>query len=227
MPKHPSDERMPVPTPRSELERLRAETSGDSPELRSRIMESMLICCGEVGYRNVAVRRVYERYGGHRVQFYRNFAGKEACFLAAYESESERLCRELLEIARGEGDRRKGLEAALREVAALMRERPALAKGIFIEAHVAGGPAMDKHHELFERLSRAVDNACRETESRHFPPPTTASFIIGVIEQAVSSALSRGDPEEFAAEIPALTALFGSAYAGDSPQPRRDGTPSS
>jgi len=202
-------------TPRGELVRLRARVERQDQEAQRRIMEAMLEACGERGYRKVRVQDAIERCDSHRVQFYRHFANKAECYARAYEIEAERLSEGLLEVARAQGVWRAGLSAALEKLARFACERPTLARGLLVEVQVAGGPALGKHGEILERLSRAVDSARPESESRHDPPPVTASFMVGAIEAALSSALVRGEPGSFAAAVPELAAMVAAPYFGE------------
>jgi AcrR family transcriptional regulator len=181
--------------------------------MRTQIMESMLVCCGEVGYRRVAVEQVYRHYGGYRTQFYKHFSSKGDCFAAAYEAESERLCQRMLSFVgkdKGSGPR---LESALNDLAELIVAKPAVAKALFLEVHVAGGPSLDKRREVVERLARAVDGACRPSASRRSPPPTSGDFIIGAIEEAVSNSLAKDEPKEFTSVIPELIEIVRHVYS--------------
>jgi AcrR family transcriptional regulator len=202
-----------VNTPRRELEKLRQEQLEGDPDTREEILDAMLVCCGERGYRRVSVERVCRRYGGYRSQFYRYFANKAECYLAAYELESGRLSEKLL--APSESGCRDRLETALLGLADFAVKYPLKARGLFVEVHVAGGNALGRRWEVFERLSHALDSACRETGSRHSAPPTTAEFMISAVDQALSSALAAGRPEEFAEAVPELTALIHTAYRGE------------
>lgn len=202
-------------TPRHELARLRERAAERSSGLREEIMAAMLEACGELGYRKVSVRAVLERYGGHRVQFYSEFASKAECYEAAYAAEAERLCAALLGAAAAAPDWRAGLRAALGELGRYAGERPAAARGILVEVHVAGGPALAKREELSERLTRAIDSARRETGSRHSPPPMTAAFMVRAIEAAVCAALEAGEPQRFTAAVPELAGMVAAAYFGE------------
>jgi len=202
-------------TPRRELARLRAEQAGKATALRERIMEGALEACGERGYRDATVQDVIDRYGGNRAQFYRHFGSKAECYAAAYEFEVERRYALLADRAEAQPGWRRALVAVLEGLAELAIERPALARGLLVEVHVAGGPALLKRLEVFERLTRAVDSARRETESRHSPPPVTATFMVGAIEASVTSALTRREPADFAAAVPELAQMVLAAYFGD------------
>jgi AcrR family transcriptional regulator len=202
-------------TPRVELARIRAAQFGETTRLKERIMEAAIEACGERGYRETTVQDVIDRYGGHRQQFYKHFASKAECYAAAYEFEVERLYTTLQDLALAEPSWHRRLAAILTGLADFLCERPAFARGLLVEVHVAGGSALLKRLEVFERLTRAVDSARHETESRHSPPPVTATFMVGAIEAAVTSSLTRADPEDFADAVPELAHMILAAYFGD------------
>ena len=202
-------------TPRGELARIRESREQQDSETHAKILEAMLETCGEKGFRSVAVRDVLARYGGNRVQFYRHFASKADCYAAAYEFGADRLCERILGAATAAPSWRLGLRRALGELACFVEENPLSAKGLLIEVHVAGGPALQKRTEVIERLTHAIDGARRETESRHSPPPVTAEFMIGAIESTVINALVTGEPQAFAAAVPDLTHMIVATYFGE------------
>jgi AcrR family transcriptional regulator len=199
------------------LAQIREEQAREDSPLRRRVMEAMLCACGELGYRNVSVQDVIDRYGGYRVQFYSLFGSKAECYAAAHETYAGALCEELLGVAAAtRGNWRERLRAALEVLARFAAERPLLARGLLVQVHVAGGPARGTRKEMTERLSRAIDSARRETGSRHSPPPETATFMIGAIESAVVSALMKGTEANLASEaMPELVRIASCAYFGD------------
>ncbi len=178
-------------------------------------MEATLTACGDVGYRGVTVDDVTERYGGDRAQFHSHFANLKECYAAAYEAEVGRLCAEILRAGAAEPTWRDGLHAAIVVVARFVSERPLVARALLVDVHLAGEPAGNLRKEMLERLSRAIDSARRETESRHSPPPLTALLMVSAIEVAVVAALVRGEPGSFAESAPELERLVLGAYFGD------------
>jgi AcrR family transcriptional regulator len=178
-------------------------------------MEATLEACGQHGYRDVSVQDIIDRYGGYRYQFYLHFQSKAECYAQAYELEAERRYRALAAAVAARATWSQGLVAVLAALGDFLESRPALARGLFVEVHVAGGPALLKRMEVFERLTRAVDSARRETESRHSPPPVTATFMVGAIEAAVTSVLLRDEPEAFLTAVPELAEMVLAAYFGD------------
>lgn len=178
------------------------------PEIRRRIERSMLLRAGEVGYRHVSVQSVFEGYGGYRRQFYLHFSDKAECFAVAYEHAIEQLCEEMLEFIEAEAPCQSRVEGALARLVGMAATETALAKALFIEVHVAGGPALEKRQGVMGRLARAIGSACREPASLHLPPPMTSEFVVGIVDQAVASALVRDSPGELDAAIPELTVIL-------------------
>jgi AcrR family transcriptional regulator len=202
-------------SPLSELARIRAGREQQAGAIGGRIESAMLETCGERGYRSVSVQQVIERYGGNRVEFYRHYASKAACFEAAYEAEARRLGEAILDAGRAAPDWPSGLRMALDQLAAFLGEQPALARGLLIEVHVAGGTALTKRAQLAERLVAAIDSARREGEAKEDPPPLTARFMLGAVDSAAAGALARGEAAGFAAVVPELARLILGAYFGD------------
>jgi AcrR family transcriptional regulator len=179
-------------------------------------MAAMLEACGERGYRNVSVQHLIDRYGGSRRDFYAHFPSKLECYADAYELEIERRYIELMEIVAGEDDWTNGLLEGLRRTAAFIDERPALARGLFLEVQVAGGRALRKRAEMIARLKQTLDKARGERDQAETaPPPMTAAFMLGSIRHSVHGALLRGAPREFAAEVPDFHRLVSSAFPGN------------
>jgi AcrR family transcriptional regulator len=202
-------------TPRGELERIRRGREETEGELAGRIAAAMLEACGEMGFRAVAVQDVIDRYGGNRVQFYRHFASKADCYVAAYEEGIEMLCERLLGAGRAAPGWRPGLRAALGELAGFLTAEPLRARALLIDVHVAGEPALTKRAEVVERLVAAIDAARQEDGALEDPPPLTARFMLGAIESAATSALARGEAGGFSASVPELAHMVVGAYFGE------------
>ncbi|MGN6258889.1 MAG: TetR/AcrR family transcriptional regulator [Solirubrobacterales bacterium] len=199
--------------PREELERLLAERQTAESEKRERLKAAVLVVSGERGYARMTVQDVLERAEIARSRFYREFSNLDDCYCSAYTSEIDRVAAQLLDGCGG--DWRAGLEQALTALEELVVEQPHLARGIFVEVFVAGGRALDKRREVWERLSHALDGARRETaEPRHSPPPLTASFMLSVCEAAVWSFLLGDRSGDFGEIVEELKALVAEAYLG-------------
>lgn len=201
-------------TPRGELRRFDESRRRQAEETRLKILEAMLASCGEKGYRRVAVQDVIERYGGNRVQFYRHFSSKADCYADAYEEEVERLHDRVRAAALAEDSWRGGLRAGLEELGRYVEEQPLVARGLLVEVHVAGGPALTRRAEVLERGVTAIDAGRSEDGAGPSPPPITAQFMAGAIESTLSGALATGDPGAFTGAVPELTHMIVSTYLG-------------
>jgi len=177
----------------------------------------MLELCGEIGYGTVTVAAVLERSGTNRTWFYDTYAGKPDCYARAYETRAETFCGRLLSACAAGADPAGALRAGLGELNDFIVAEPALATGLLAEVRVAGGAALAKRNEIFERLSRAIQHTRRETRrSRHSPPPaTTAAFILDAFEAAVIRKLRDGGGREgLVDELAALADAYYPETAG-------------
>jgi AcrR family transcriptional regulator len=191
-----------------------APSRGDPAE-RGRLLEAMLGLAGERGYGRASVPAVAERAGVDVGRFHSWFGDRADCFLAAYEAAVEPRLIVTLELAAAAPDRAAATDAALTYLFAFVTERPTLARAVLVEVYVAGGAALAKHQEVLERLSRAVAGACRESDpSRHDPPPLTARFIVGGLEESIRRRLSERRQELLWEDLPELTATLVGAYRG-------------
>lgn len=202
-------------TPLRALESWRREELDRDGQVRRQLELAALELSGEVGYRGLTVQRIIDRCEVSRARFYKSFADKADCYGQGYAVAIERLVAEVLDPSATASDWLGGFRQGLDALARFLSFQPLLAKGLLAEVHVAGGAAMVKRKEVFERLSRAIDSARRENESRHSPPPITASFILNAIEAAVVRTLITERREEFAASLPDLVYIAVSVYFGE------------
>ncbi|MET0559763.1 MAG: TetR/AcrR family transcriptional regulator [Solirubrobacterales bacterium] len=182
---------------------------------REALVEAMLRACTEVGYGRVELDDLLARGGGERADFYRHFANLADCFAAAYEAETDRLCKEILDRAAGAADWRGGLHEGIAVFVEFVSTRSPRARVLLLDVHLAGELAEQQRSAVFERLARAVDTAREESNSNHSPPPLTSLFMVSAIESAAVSALVREQPRSFAEAAPELEQLIVSAYFGD------------
>lgn len=201
-------------TPGEELDRLAKARRGAAADRRSRLEAAALQASAELGYANLTVQSVLDRARVSRSGFYREFGNLDSCYASAYSKEIDRLTDTLL--ASCDKGWAAGLDGALEVTRDLVLEQPLLARALLVEVHVAGEPALAKKREIWERLSRALDRARRETtESRHSPPPLTATFMLSAIECAVCDFLLGALGDDFGQTLAALRSLILEAYGED------------
>lgn len=197
-------------------EALPVEATVPTPDatVREGEMEGVLQVVGELGYRGASVRAVLEYSGGHRKQFYDHFANLEDCFAQAYASWIERLGVSLLEAAVAADDWTAAVQAGLVRLFEIIGERPAIARSLFVEVHIAGGAALVEHDSAVERLAQALDSVRADVDPGETPPETTGVFVVGGVEACVCDALAAGEASRIWNALPELMQLAVGSYLG-------------
>jgi AcrR family transcriptional regulator len=112
----------------------------------------MAEACAEHGFAEVAVTDVVKRAGVSNVTFYKQFAGKRECLLAAHEELMGRLLEEVDRVCEAADEGRKvgaGISVALELLAA----DPPTARLLSVEV-LAGGPeGMARQAEAIEQIA--------------------------------------------------------------------------
>jgi AcrR family transcriptional regulator len=178
-------------------------------------MEAMLVACGELGYREVSVKDVLARYGGHRIQFWQHFASKEDCFAVACTAWTDRLVAELLGAATAENGWRRGMRAALVAFFQFVDDRPQIARALLVDAEIAGGAALDKREEAIQLLGEAIDSARAQADPADRPPPLTGVFVAGGIATYASEQLAAGEEGASWQGLPELMRFATAPYYGE------------
>jgi AcrR family transcriptional regulator len=128
---------------------------------RTRLLEAIGRAVAERGYAGATIDDVVRRAGVSKKTFYDQFADKQECFLAAYETASEELLERVREAHAGEGDwlerTRAGIAAYLRWLAA----DPALARVFLIEVAAAGPRALERRERLRDRYAELISERRR------------------------------------------------------------------
>jgi AcrR family transcriptional regulator len=197
-------------------EALPVETTELTPDatVREGEMEGVLHVVGELGFRGASVRAVLEYSGGHRKQFYEHFDSLEDCFRQAYRTWIERLGVELLEAAIAADGWQASVRAGLIRLCRFVTERPALARSLFIEVHVAGGEAVAEHDAAIDRLALALDSVRADIHPGQSPPESTGLFVIGGVEAGVCDVLAAGEAKRIWDALPELMHLVTGSYLG-------------
>jgi AcrR family transcriptional regulator len=191
-----------------------ARGRGSEPE-RAALLAAVLELAGEVGYRRLTVERLAERAGLAPGEFHSRFSDLEECFTVAYSEQAEALLEAVLEAGAAPAGWTEGLRGALAELVGFATEERTTAEAILTQVYVAGGRAQLRHQESLERLARALDRSRREGEAPRSPPPGTARFMVGAIEETVRWRLEQRRPEELWGELPELSGLIVAAYRGE------------
>ncbi|MGN6586602.1 MAG: TetR/AcrR family transcriptional regulator [Solirubrobacterales bacterium] len=122
---------------------------------RGRLKEAMIELVSERGYNAVPVAALTRHAHVSKRDFYRLFAGKEECFLAAYDNIVSQSVRGILAAAEDEGDWRERLRLEFLAFADQIAGNPEAARLALVEIFAVGTVAVERAlgtNRLFEAL---------------------------------------------------------------------------
>jgi len=179
-----------------------------------RMMEAILLLCGEQGYPSTSVQAVITRAGVSRNTFYKYFADKEDCFLRAFEAGVDELTRRVMAAGREAGDWRAGIRAGLTELVEVLEEQPMIASCLIIEAYAVGRRTLEKRAEAMREFALALDRI-RETSAEAAElPPLTSEIVVGGLESLVRMQIEVDDPPTPRLLLPELVYFAIRPYLG-------------
>lgn len=205
------------------MERLPRGRHGLSDEFvsrhqRDRLIVALVDCLAESGYEMTTVAAVGQRARVSKSDFYRHFASKDACFLAAYDASVAQL-RERVMVACREGaewvDRiRRGLS----ELLAFLASEPAQANLLLVDGLRGGREVYDRFQEAQMAFVARLRDGAPLAAGGVQPPPTTDEAVIGGIASLLGHRVLAGEAstlESFFPEVAefALTPYLGAAEA--------------
>lgn len=159
-------------------------------DLNLRIFIGMAEAAARHGFAAASVQRIAAAAGVARATFYRQFASREDCFLAAYRYYAAAIEDELgrLEALPFADRARAALEALLNAA----ERQPALARMMIVEAVGAGPDARAERERLFGRIALAFGPQ-GAVGSAPQPPNLPPRALIGGIENVIAIRLLRGE----------------------------------
>jgi AcrR family transcriptional regulator len=179
-------------TPRSEVIRNQ----------RERLFGAVVAVVSLKGYEATTVADVIEVCGVSRSDFYKHFANKAECLVAAAESLLEPTVSALNEV-RGNGGP-EDAQAIFEKFIDLVSSEPAAARVCFVELHAAGeeGEAVADHG--FETLAGMVEGLGGELPGHEGMSPELVRIVVGGLRKMIHTRLYRGREDELTELAPEL-----------------------
>jgi AcrR family transcriptional regulator len=180
---------------------------------RERLLNAMLSSVTEVGYRALTVQNVLSRAGVSRPTFYEQFEDKEDCFLAAFDTWSERL-RERVGTAAAAGTGwRERLRNGIEELIRFVAEEPEAAGTVIVEARASSAAGLLRRDALLDEFAACIDGLARQ-ELAEPPSAIAAAGVVGGIESVLYARLQKGEADDLDSLVPSLMYFAVLAYAG-------------
>jgi len=155
----------------------------------------MVELVAEHGYNAVSVTALSKRAHVSKRDFYKHFAGKEECFLAAYDSIVNDALRAVLAASEGEDDWRERLRLGLLAISGQVAHSPETARLALVEVFAAGAGAVERMlrtNQLFETL------LARNLAFDGYPqlPPLVVKGIVAGCGRVARARLLSGQPRQ-------------------------------
>jgi AcrR family transcriptional regulator len=150
---------------------------------RERILRAMVSATAEIGYHAVTVGDIVTRARVSRAAFYRQFASKLECFIAAVEMGRNLVLRRIAAARDLEpgGDLASVLRAMVREYLAICASEPEFAHAWALELAAAGPTSIQLRNRMLDELALAVRTAA-ETRGTSRPFDYYVALIGGCHE---------------------------------------------
>jgi AcrR family transcriptional regulator len=143
---------------------------------RERLVAAMAEICAERGYAEVSVAAVAKRAGVSSVTFYKQFAGKQDCLLAAHQQLLGRLFEEVDGAREAEIEEEARTRAAVRAALALLAVDAPSARLLTVEILAAGSEGSKCHETMVEAFAKRLGS---RTDS--LPSPADWARTAGIL----------------------------------------------
>jgi len=191
---------------------------------RRRILEATADLVAERGYPATTIEMIVRRAKVGYATFYKNYADKEECFLALFDSAAERTVRQVEDAYEREAgpwpDRvGAGLGALFAEIAA----HPNVARACMVEALTVGPKGAARHEAALKRFAPLLRPG-RELNPRQAElPETLEETLVGGVLWVVNQRLTAGEADKIRALLPETLEFLLRPYVGEEEAAREAG----
>lgn len=210
----------PVPLPRGPHALTREQVAEAQ---RSRLLEAVAGVVAAKGFAGATVAEIARRAAVSPNVFYEHFAGKEACYLAAYDV----FAQTLLERIAGEVAPTTGwqdfITAALGAYLGTLEAEPSAARGFVLEMDGAGPQARERRHAAYAAIAAVLQQRHHELCARDSSlSPLPALAYVGIVHgvrELVCDALEGRSDGGVTAIAPDILSWMTATFQGAEPAP--------
>jgi AcrR family transcriptional regulator len=196
------------------------EAGAGSPPRRERILDAAERLAAEHGCAGTSIEAIVKDAGVSSVTFYEFFAGKEECFLAAFDRAVETAAMELAVAAAGDPAAgglswSEEVATALRALTKLVPGQPERARLCLVEAQTAGPELNARFNAALDRVaSKLREGRALETAPADLPP-THEEATAGALAWLLRERLDAGEGGKLEALYPELIDIALAPYLGN------------
>ena len=167
---------------------------------RERLLAATVAVVAEKGYEATRVADLLEASGVSRNAFYKLYANKHDCFLAAIDAIVELSGPTVLDVYdKTDGPWDVRLAAMLDALAATIVAQPAVARIGWIEVYAAGPEAVKRIEQIDSRVEKIVVSALNESPERAGMPLDVVRAVNGGLRKLIHTRLREGRESELPA----------------------------
>ncbi|HEU4943786.1 MAG TPA: helix-turn-helix domain-containing protein [Solirubrobacterales bacterium] len=181
---------------------------------RERLLAALAECLEEKGYDRTTVSAVGKRAGVSKSDFYKQFASKDACFVAAYDDAVERIRGRVLAICAERKDWATGVLAALDSLLELLAAEPAQTQLVLVEGLRAGRGVYDRYQVALQSFVPYLRDGAPAPAGGEPPPAATDEAVVGGIASLLARRVLAGETKELPALLPEIAEFALTPYVG-------------
>lgn len=157
---------------------------------------------GARGYRATRVEDVAKRAKLSKSAFYVHFAGKEECFLAAFDAAVERIAERARATMAGEGALVERTETGLRALLESFMAQPGLARLLTVEVRKVGAAGEARYSETLARFARLFTEADGDRQAG--VKGDVSQLVAASVAGAIAREVGEGRAGQLAGLLPEL-----------------------
>jgi AcrR family transcriptional regulator len=180
---------------------------------RELILAAMIRVVGSKGYKETSVADVIEEAGTSRTTFYKYFADKHECFLAAYDMLVEQVFAEVAANCNGEQSWLERVQTGLATIVELFALDPKLARTAVVEVAAAGADARQRHWNAVARFTEYLEGGRELADGRELPE-NISLMSAGAVSGLIFDELLGGRAAQLPAMLPDLLFAMLVPYIG-------------
>lgn len=203
------------------MDRLPRGRHGLPPEFvaqnqRDRLIAGLIQALYEVGYQKTTVSLIGRRASVSKSDFYKHFASKDECFIAAYDVAVERIRERVVAAcaeSKGEewpGRVRGGVDALLK----LFEAEPALCSIVLVEGLRAGRGVYDRYQAAIESFVGYLREGAPRNPAGAEVPAATGEAVVGGIAALLGRRVLAGEADQLDELFPEILEFALAAYLG-------------
>ncbi len=183
---------------------------------RERLLAAIADSLDEHGYDRTTVAAISGRAGVSKSDFYRHFANKDECFLAAYDEAVAQLRGDVLSACAGAGggEWAEGVCAGLAAALAGLVARPAWANLLLVEGLRAGPGVYGRFQGAVESFVPYLRDGAPAGTSAGRPPEAADEAVVGGIASLLGRRVLAGETAHLDRFFPELAEFALTPYLG-------------